>query len=268
MANRFSNEALAQLPHDVLRAVVRERAHHLLEGSLQEALLSGDLSDVRGAGTVRRLLQVWKEQGLPANSDDLRWLTTMLDWAASGPQQHPAQAFTQEEVELVRRLIQDRRSVRFWDGRPVPRAMLEEMVRAGLWAPCACNLQTLRVLIVEEPGPDEAKLFEGEVSGAPAYLIVCQDRRPYEFYRASVPQHNHGLDCGAAMQNMLLMAHALGLGAVWLTFEGEQPQAIRARYRIPEHIDVISYIAVGWPTVHPLPPGRMELEAILLSEGD
>lgn len=268
MANRFSSESLRQLPHEVLRAVMRERAHHLLEGSLQEALLSGDLNDVRGTGTVQRLLNVCKEQGLSVSSDDLRWVTTMLEWAESGPQQHPTRVFSQEDVELVRRLVEDRRSVRFWDGRPVPRAMLEEMVRAGLWAPCACNLQTLRVLIVEEPGPDDAKLFEGEVSGAPAYLIVCQDRRAYEFYRTSVPLHNRGLDCGAAMQNMLLMAHALGLGAVWLTFEGEQPQAIRERYRIPEHIDVISYIAVGWPTVHPLPPGRMELEAILLNESD
>jgi nitroreductase len=243
---------------------MRERAHHVLEESLQEALLSGDLSAVRGVATVERLLRVCEAQGLPADGDDLRWVATMLDWAKSGPHQQPTKEFTEEDVELVRHLIQDRRSVRFWDGRPVPRAMLEEMVRAGLWAPCACNLQTLRVLIVEEPGGADAKLFEGEVSGAPAYLLVCQDRRAYEFYRTSVPQHNRGLDCGAAMQNMLLMAHALGLGAVWLTFEGGQLEAIRERYRIPEHVDIISYIAVGWPTVYPLPPGRMEVEAVLL----
>jgi len=163
-------------------------------------------------------------------------------------------------------LIRERRSVRFWDDRPVPRTMLEEMVQAGQWAPCACNLQTLRVLIVEEPEGADAELFKGEVSGAPAYLIVCQDRRAYEFYNTSVPEHNRGLDCGAAMQNMLLMAHALGLGAVWLTFVGEQRQAIRVRYRIPDYIDLMSYIAVGWPAVHPLPPGRMELQAVLLSD--
>jgi len=129
---------------------------------------------------------------------------------------------------------------------------------------CACNLQTLRVLIVNDPDPEVAALFEGEVSGAPAHLVVCQDRRPYEFYRSSVPEHNRGLDCGAAMQNMLLMAHALGLGAVWLTFVGHQAQNLRTFFHIPEYIDIVSYISLGWPAITPLPPGRMELEAVLL----
>lgn len=211
MAKRFSTESLRRLPNPVLRAVIRERAHHLLEDSLQEALLSGQLADVRGVETVERLLQVWEERELPSSSDDLLWVKTMLQWAKSGPEQRPTEKFSEEEIEAIRRLIEERRSVRFWDGRPVPRTMLEEMVRAGQWAPCACNLQTLRVLIVDEPSHIDAELFKGEVSGAPAYLIVCQDRRAYEFYRTSVPEYNRGLDCGAAMQNMLLMAHALGL---------------------------------------------------------
>jgi nitroreductase len=68
------------------------------------------------------------------------------------------------------------------------------------------------------------------------------------------------------MQNMLLMAHALGLGAVWLTFVGNQQQAIRQRFRIPDYIDIVSYISIGWPAIEPLPPGRMELEAVLLPD--
>lgn len=266
MANRFSTESLRELANPVLRAVIRERAHHLLEDSLQEALLSGQLADVRGVETVERLLQVWKERGLPSAGDDLLWVETMLQWAKSGPEQRHTEEFREEDIESIRRLIEERRSVRFWDGRPVPRAMLEEMVRAGQWAPCACNLQTLRVLIVDEPNSAEAELFKGEVNDAPAYLVVCQDQRAYKFYRTSVPEYNRGLDCGAAMQNMLLVAHVLGLGAVWLTFVGQQRQAIREHYRIPDYIDIISYIAVGWPAVHPLPPGRMELQAALLND--
>jgi nitroreductase len=264
MTTRFSTESARGLPVEVLRAVIRERAHHLLEESLQEALHSGPAIRPRGVATVERLLQVWEERGLPSSADDFVWVKTLLEWAGSQPKETPIESLSDVEVGTVRRLIRERRSIRFWDGRLVPRTMLEEIVRAGQWAPCACDLQTLRVLIVNNPAPEDAALFEGEVTGAPAHLIVCQDRRPYEFYRSSVPEHNRRLDCGAAMQNMLLMAHALGLGAVWLTFVGNQRQAIRQRFRIPDYIDIVSYISLGWPSIEPLPPGRMELEAVLL----
>jgi nitroreductase len=262
MADRFSADSLRELPVDLLRAVLRERAHHLLEGHVQEALVSAQPIDVSKAKTVERVLQVWEERGLPTSGEDFVWIRRLLEMAKTAPEQSPSKGFDSKEIETVRRVVLERRSIRFWDGRPVPRLMLEEIVRAGQWAPCACNLQTLRVLIVDDPG--EAALFEGEVSGAPAQLVVCQDTRPYEFYRTSVPGHNPWLDCGAAMQNMLLMAHALGLGAVWLTFSERQRQSVHDRFRIPDGIEVVSYISLGWPAIQPIPPGRMELEAVLL----
>ena len=60
------------------------------------------------------------------------------------------------------------------------------------------------------------------------------------------------------MQNMLLLAHALGLGAVWLTFTERQIAVIRDHFHVADYIDVVSYIGLGWPTVQPLAPGRME----------
>jgi nitroreductase len=266
MSSRFSNDALRELPAEVLRAVIRERAHHLLEESLQQRLLSSGASKVHGVNTVERLLNLWMERGLPASGEDLQWVEGLLRWAKGGAQVLPVGVPDGGEKDTAASLIQQRRSVRSWQDRPVPRQMLEEIVRAGQWAPCACNLQTLRVLIVNAPAPEDAGLLVGDVSGAPAHLVVCQDRRPYEFYRSSVPEHNRGLDCGAAMQNMLLMAHALGLGAVWLTFLGKQRERIRRRFRIPDYVDIISYISLGWPAVQPLPPGRMELDAVLLPE--
>ena len=64
-------------------------------------------------------------------------------------------------------------------------------MRAGLWAPCACNLQTLRVIVITEEA--DKTLFKGEVRNAPAYIVICQDRRPYDIYGAGVPAHNRML---------------------------------------------------------------------------
>lgn len=262
MKNRFSITSARKWPTDLLRAVLRERAHHLLEGHVQEALVSGQPIDASRLKTVECLLKIWVDRGLPTSGEDLSWVRRLLDWAKTTPEQCPTKGFDDEEIQAVRRAILERRSIRFWDGRPVPRTMLEEIVRAGQWAPAACNLQTLRVLIVDDPA--EARLFKGEVSGAPAQLVIGLDTRPYEFYPTSVPKYNRWLDCGAAMQNMLLMAHVLGLGAVWLTFSEKQRQSVREQFCIPDHVEVVSYISVGWPAIQPLAPGRMEMEAVLL----
>ena len=265
MTDRFSADSARAMPVTLLRAVLRERAHHLLEQPVLKAVQSGQAPKSRGAKTVECLLQVWEERGLPTEAEDLAWINHLLHWDESGLDLSDVRAVDVEQAEALRRAIEERRSVRQWDERPVPRGLLEQIVRAGQWAPCACNLQTLRVLIVDDP--EEAALFKGEVGDAPAQLVVCQDTRAYEFYRTSVPERNRGLDCGAAMQNMLLMAHGLGLGAVWLTFSENRRRWVREQYGIPAYIDIVSYIALGWPAIQPPPPGRMDLEDVLLERG-
>jgi nitroreductase len=261
---RFSPEWARTLPPDVLRAVIRERTHHLIEEAVQSPHEVREPGRVHGIATVRGLLDVWQERGLPASGDDLAWARTLLDMAESGRRvesngRSPAHGI---EANSVMAFITSRRSIRAWDGRPVPREMLETIVLAGLWAPCACNLQTLRVIIVDDRA--DRALFKGDVRDAPAYIVVCQDSRPYEPYGAGIPAHNRMLDCGAAMQNMLLMAHALGLGAVWLTFTERQVVAVREHFAVAPHIDIISYIGLGWPTVQPIAPGRMDIAEIIL----
>ena len=70
------------------------------------------------------------------------------------------------------------------------------------------------------------------------------------------------------MQNMVLMAHALGLGAVWLTFTETRKRRIRDHFEVPSHINIVSNVAIGWPAVNPIPPGRMELEEVLIGRGE
>ena len=93
-------------------------------------------------------------------------------------------------------------------------------------------------------------------------IIVAQDLRLYEIYQAQIPDFNRFLDCGAAVENMLLAAHGLGLGAVWLTFERGEAGALHKELDLPEHISLTTYIALGWPGQVKLPTGRIRVEIV------
>ncbi len=86
--------------------------------------------------------------------------------------------------------------------------------------------------------------------------IVGQDR--------SVPQ-NAGFD--AAADHMLLMVHALGLGAVWLS-EVKRPestaQKFKEQYGLPDYIEVALHIAVGWPAIGTIESKRTPLADMML----
>lgn len=153
--------------------------------------------------------------------------------------------------------------MRIWQDKPVPESMIKQVLKAGLWAPHSCNLQTIRYIVLRD---DDAKsLFQLKHSkGSPVCIIVAQDMRPYEIFQAQNPAFNRYLECGAAVQNMLLVAHALGLGAVWMTFERNEAGEIHNKFDIPEHISLTTYIAIGWPAQVSLPHGRVPIEEALI----
>ena len=84
-----------------------------------------------------------------------------------------------------------------------------------------------------------------------------------------VPQ-NAGFDAAAAIDHMLLMAHALGLGAVWLskTAKTEVTEDTGSRfekqYGLPEYTKVAAHIAVGWPAIGTIKTQRMPLADMML----
>lgn len=96
-------------------------------------------------------------------------------------------------------------------------------------------------------------------------IVVCQDMRVYRVLKFDeyVP-HNIFFDAAAAADHMCLMAHALGLGACWLT-HGEQTQnKIRDHFGLPETFVSRCHIIIGWPAEAPIKSQRISLtEAII-----
>lgn len=111
--------------------------------------------------------------------------------------------------------IFNRKSVRSFTGQEVSNELLEELVRAGMAAPSARNLQPWAfVIVTNRPTldtlakrlPYAKMLFE-----APAAIAVCGDLSK----AGDSPEGYWVQDCSAATQNILLAAEAMGLGAVW-----------------------------------------------------
>jgi nitroreductase len=159
--------------------------------------------------------------------------------------------------------IKDRRSIRSFDPtKPVTREQLDSMLEAAMLAPSACNSRPwVFIAVTKREILDEITKIHpaaGMCATATAAIIVVaipQEGRPEGYY----PQ-----DCGAATQNILLKATALGLGTCWC---GVYPREERiASFRelfsiVPPKIP-FCVIAVGTPAESPEARGFFEAEKV------
>jgi nitroreductase len=162
--------------------------------------------------------------------------------------------------------IFSRRSIRKFDGRPVGRAILLQILKAAMYAPSARNSQAWH-FIVEE---DRARLMQlarihpyGKMLGeAGAAILVCGDRSIDDSLLYQVQ------NCSAATQNALLAAHALGVGAVWLGIQPREKriQDMKEFFKLPGHVVPVSLIAIGHPLEQPAIPERFSPDKIKFGE--
>lgn len=142
-----------------------------------------------------------------------------------------------------------RRSIRNYKDRDVPQDLVREVLEAAMAAPSACAMDPWEFIVVRQPDILERLadvLPHGQMlRGAAVGLVVCGD-----LDRAHDNQESYLLqDCSAAIQNALLSADMLGLGAVWLGVHPrpERMSGLREIFSLPESIVPISVISLGWP---------------------
>ena len=112
--------------------------------------------------------------------------------------------------------IFERRSIRKYTADPVSLEHEEKLLRAAMQAPSAGNEQPWEFIVVRDPETLK-KMTEGHpystpLLGAPLGILVCGDVNKQRFN----PYAYWVQDCSAAIQNLLLEAQHLGLGAVWM----------------------------------------------------
>ena len=206
-------------------------------------------------------------------------------------------------VDATMKVIQDRRSIREYTAEAVSPQDLDMILEAARQAPSGENAQPWRFIIVKDPETrkklgalagggsgrrftsefvtkkmqerfsnleDEAKkraafekLTSGQVSAfladAPVSIVVCGKRDVWDM----------PYDTSAAMENMLLMVTALGLGACWVIapcIDIRDEERIKALLGMPEGFKAVSIISVGHPTRPHRPRPRLALTDLVFDE--
>lgn len=161
--------------------------------------------------------------------------------------------------------IMTRTSIRSFTDRAVSADTVEMLLRAGMAAPTAVNLQPWHFVVVN----DRAKIDELGGNGrqsqmwheSPLVIVVCGNM---EKAMEGVGQAFWVQDCSAATENILLAAHALGLGAVWTgCYPIEERVAnISQVLGLPEHIVPLCAIVMGYPNESPQPKDKWKPENV------
>lgn len=265
----------------LLRALLRERAHHNIEVPLYPLLVRGQNKPIAVFGLQTQLVyDVWRERGFTDSDPDIQWVKEYLALAAKiragekiewdQPVQTP---FSAAELAVVHKLIYERRSIRDWVDKPVPDDLIEQILEAGRAAPIGCNLDEVRFIVIRDPA--EAKLVWSDIPVTNAVIIViCYDKRiPQVVGQDKFVPQNGGFDAAAAGDHMLLMAHALGLGGVWLSkttkteVTEDTGKRFKEQYGLPDYIEVALHIAVGWSATGTIKSQRMPLQEMILTRG-
>ncbi len=160
--------------------------------------------------------------------------------------------------------IKSRRSIREFTGQPVSHGLLRQLVTAGIWAPSGLNNQPWRFVLVSDDGV-KAELaalthYSHIIIQAPALIVVYLDTQ--EVYDTVKDQQS----AGACIQNMLLMAEELGLGAVWLGQILKNKEKVGVTLEIEDTLELMAVLAVGYPQHRNQQSHRKELAKFIIKE--
>ncbi len=174
--------------------------------------------------------------------------------------------------------ISDRRSIRKFLDVPVEWEKIGAIINAGMLAPSSGNIQNWRFIVVRDEAKkeriSEASLKQSWISSAPVVIVVCSEMKKIrQFYGVRGERLYAVQNCAAAVQNMLLAAHSLGLGACWVgAFDENEisrildiPTAAEMRTDDTELRPQV-IVPIGYPDEKPAPQLRYRIENITYLE--
>jgi nitroreductase len=142
--------------------------------------------------------------------------------------------------------IRHRRSIRKFTDQDVSRREVKAVLEAGRWAPSGLNNQPWRFLVIRRGDPRQAAVagltkYGHVVERAATLICVFLDKDA-----VYSPMKDHQ-SAGAVIQNMLLAAHSLDLGAVWLGEIVNRGDEVVRALDLPDTLELQAVIALGRP---------------------
>ena len=172
------------------------------------------------------------------------------------------QVTTVDNSELVLENIMTRTSIRAYEkDKPVEQEKVEKMLRAGMAAPTAVNKQPWHFVVLNERStidsfavvnPNKEKMLQ-----SPLIIVVCGDMTK----AMEGDAHQFWIqDTSAATENILLAAHAMGLGAVWTALYPNQERVKEAArvLDLPDQIVPLCAVVIGYPAEKPEPKDKWQ----------
>lgn len=191
-------------------------------------------------------------------------------------------------------VIRQRRSIRKYLHQQIPHEVLREIIDAARWAPSAHNAQPSRFIVLTDPSVKrslavamaQAWMVDLQKDGAsqtaraasanasverfvnvPVLVVACltmNDMVQFPDEERQLYEHDLAVQSlSAAIQNLLLTAHANQLGSCWYCAPIFCKSAIRQALRLPEDVEPQALITLGYPAEKPAAPHRRPLQSIV-----
>jgi nitroreductase len=176
--------------------------------------------------------------------------------------------YTMEAIDA----IMTRRSVRKFEKRQIPDAILEKIIKAGTYAPSALALQPWGFVVVQDQAflnrvSDYCKpimilhMKDAHDGMSDAFRALLESKGYSIYYQAPTVVMVIGktgsrfreIDSSLCAENMMLAAHALGIGSCWVgsTEVAYDNKELMAGFRIPEGYSPVGTIVFGYPEEKP-----------------
>ena len=165
--------------------------------------------------------------------------------------------------------IRSRRSIRKYKDKQVPWDNIVTIMQAGKYAPSAGNLQNWKFIVVKSDAKRnaiaKACLQQDWIGQAPILIVIVgEPERARMYYGARGARLYTIQGCAAAIENMLLTAHSLGLGACWVgAFDEDEIFRI---LNLAEEKSVQGVVVIGYADEQPEPPPKYRIEHMVYFE--
>lgn len=177
-------------------------------------------------------------------------------------------------------LIHKHGSVRNYKSDPVPDGWIEEIIGAAQRTSSSSNLQTYSVIVTTDPDKkkkvQEISGGQSHISQAPIFLLWCadfsrlkrvSDQQGYDIEAGYIENFMVGtVDAAITMQSAALAAESLGLGFCFIGALRNDPDGIRALFKLPELVFPVCGMTLGWAEKPPLIRPRLPLKSVLHKE--